>query len=137
MKKYPYQNTELKNLKRERWKDIPEFEMYFIVSNFGRIKRLKYELEYSDGRRYVKPEKIIKPVRMKIPNRFMMDNAYFLRTTITLYKQKHNFSLARLVYHGFNKPIKHEDEFFIILTKDGNGLDITPSKLIKASLSQK
>jgi len=137
MNKYPYQNIELKNIKGERWKDIPEFEMYFKVSNFGRIKRLEYELEYSDGRRYVKPEKIIKPVLMKIPNRFMMDCVYFLRTTITLYKQKYNFSIARLVYQCFKKPIKIEDESVVILTKDGNGLNIKPSNLIMASLSEK
>lgn len=111
--------------------------MYFKVSNFGRIKRLEYELEYSDGRRYVKPEKIIKHVLMKIPNRFMMDSVYFLRTTITLYKQKYNFSIARLVYQCFKKPIKLEDESVVILTKDGNGLNIKPSNLIMASLSEK
>lgn len=137
MNKYPYQNIELKNIKGERWKDIPGFEMYFKVSNFGRIKRLQYELEYSDGRLYVKPEKIIKPVLMNIPNRFMMDSVYFLRTTITLHKQKYNFSIARLVYQCFKKPIKIEDESVVILTKDGNGLNIKPSNLVMASLSEK
>src|SRR6185437_1530534 len=137
MYKYPYQNIELKNIKGERWKDISGFEMYFKVSNFGRIKRLEYELEYSDGRRYVKPEKIIKPVLMKIPNRFMRDSVYFLRTTITLYKQKYYFSTARLVYRYFKKPIKPEDESFVILAKDGNGRNIKPSNLIVASLSEK
>lgn len=64
MKKYPYQNLILKNIKGERWKDIPGLEMYFKVSTYGRVKRLEYELTYSDGRIYVKPEKIIKPVVM-------------------------------------------------------------------------
>lgn len=137
MKKYPYQNTELENLKGERWKDIPGFEMYFMVSNFGRIKRLEYELEYSDGRRYIKKPKIIKPVLMKIPNGFMKDHVYFLRTAITLYKQKYNFSLARLVYHCFKSPIKLNDESIVILTKDGNGQNIKASNLVKASISKK
>ena len=137
MTKYPYQNTGLTNLKGECWKDIPGLEMYFKISNYGRIKRLEYELEYSDGRLYIKPEKIIKPVLMKIPNRFMKDNVYFLRATITLFKQKYNFSLARLVYYCFKGPIKLNDESALILTKDGNGLNITPSNLIKASLAEK
>jgi NUMOD4 motif/NUMOD1 domain len=137
MKNYPYQNTELKNLKDERWKYIPGFEMYFMVSNYGRIRRLKYELEYSDGRVYIKPEKIIKPVLMILHNRFMNDNIYFLRVTITLYKQKYNFSLARLVYHCFKKPIKLHDESVVILTKDGDGRNIKPSNLQIASLSEK
>lgn len=78
MEKYAYQNLELRNIKGEQWKDIPGFEMYFKVSNYGRIKRLEYELEYSDGRVYIKPEKLIKPILMKIYNSFMNDNVFFL-----------------------------------------------------------
>ncbi len=137
MKKYPYQNTELQNIKGERWKDIPGLQMYFKVSNYGRIKRLEYELEYSDGRVYIKPGKIIKPVLMKIPNSFMKDNVHFLRTTITLNKQKYNFSLARLVYHCFKKPIESDEDLVVILAKDGNPLNITPSNLIMATISEK
>lgn len=137
MKKYPYQNTKLKNLKGERWKDIPGFEFYLMVSNYGRIKRLEYELEYSDGRRYIKPVRIIKPVLMKIPNGFMNDNVYFLRTFITLYKQRYNFSLARLVYHCFKRPIELHDESLVIIAKDGNGRNIKASNLVQASHSQK
>ena len=137
MKKYPYQNTELENIKGERWKDIPGLEMYFKVSNFCRIKRLEYELEYSDGRVYIKPEKIIKPVLTNVPNRFMNDTVYFLRATITLHKQKHNFSLARLVYHCFNEPFNMGDDSIVILAKDGNGANIRPANLKKASHSEK
>ncbi|HTE24654.1 NUMOD4 domain-containing protein [Flavitalea sp.] len=92
MKNYPYQNTELNNIKGERWKDIPGLEMYFKVSNFGRIKRLENELEYSDGRVYIKPEKIIKPVLMKIPNGFMMDNIISCELQL-LYTNKNIISL--------------------------------------------
>ncbi|MBK8787018.1 MAG: hypothetical protein IPN43_11135 [Chitinophagaceae bacterium] len=58
MKKYSYQNLEIKNMKGEKWKFIPGAELYFKVSNYGRIKRLEYELSYSDGRLYIKPEKL-------------------------------------------------------------------------------
>lgn len=62
---------------------------------------------------------------------------YFLRMRITLYKQKYNFSITRLSYQCFKKPIELEGESFVILTKDGNGLNIKPSDLIVASLSEK
>lgn len=137
MKKYPYQNTELQNIKGERWKDIPGVEMYFMVSNMGRIKRLEYEQVYSDGRVFIKPEKIIKPFLVKFPNGFVKDDIYFLRTAFTLYKQKYNFSVARLVYHCFIKPINLHDQSFVIMTKDGDGRNILPPNLIKASLSDK
>jgi len=134
MAKYPYENIELTNLKGERWKDIPGLEMYFRISNYGRVKRLRYELEYSDGRLYIKPEKIIKPVLMKISNRFIGDHTHFLRVTVTLFKQKYNFSLARLVYNSFKKTIEPNDGSVVILTKDGDGLNIIPSNLMIASL---
>jgi len=137
MKKYPYQNIELKNIKGERRKDIPGVERYFKVSNYGRIRRLEYELEYSDGRLYLKPEKIIKPVKMKVPNKFVNDHVFFLRTTVTLYKQKYNYSLARLVYHCFIKPFRIDDDSIVILTKDRNGLNIKPSNLKMASIAEK
>ncbi|HEY1870491.1 MAG TPA: NUMOD1 domain-containing DNA-binding protein [Chitinophagaceae bacterium] len=133
----PYQNLNLKSIKGEKWKDIPGLEMYAQVSNYGRIKRLAYELEYSDGRIFLKPEKILKPVIAKIPNRFTNDNIFFLRSAVTLFKQKYNFSIARLVYHCFKKPIDLSDESIVILTKDHNGLNVKPSNLIEASLSQK
>jgi hypothetical protein len=101
MKKYPYQNLSLKNIKGERWKDIPGLEMYFKVSDYGRVKRLEYELTYSDGRIYVKPEKIIKPVIKEIHNNFKNDDLFFLQISATLFKRKYNFSIARLVFNCF------------------------------------
>ena len=41
------------------------------------------------------------------------------------------------MYHCFNKPIKIDDAATVILTKDGNGLNIRPSNLIRASLFEK
>lgn len=136
-KRFPYQDLSLEPIKGEKWKDIPDLEMYVQVSNYGRIKRLAYELEYSDGRIYLKPEKIIKPIASKIPNPFTNDHLLFLRSAITLFRQKYNFSIARLVYHCFIKPIDLNDKTIVILTKDHNGLNIKPSNLAEASISQK
>lgn len=137
VKNYPYQNLFLENLRGEKWKDIPEQEMYFKISSYGRIKRLAYEQEYSDGRVFLRPERIIKPVLMKIYNKFTKDHIYFLRTAITLHKQKYYYSLARLVYHCFIEPIKEKDDSFVIIPKDGNGKNIRLSNLKKATLSEK
>ena len=124
-------------MKGERWKDIPGLEMYAKISNYGRFKRLEYELEYSDGRVYIKPEKIIKPALAKGENNFTKDNSYFLRVSFKLFKRTYNFSLARLVFRCFNKPFNLDDKTVIILTKDANGLNIKASNLIMASVSNK
>ena len=77
-------------MKGEKWKFIPGAELYFKVSNYGRIKRLEYELRYSDGRLYIKPEKIIKPTIRKTCNTFTNDNLFHLHTRFTLFKRKYN-----------------------------------------------
>ncbi len=48
--KYAYENRSLENMNREKWKDIVNLEGYFMISNFGRVKRQEYELEFTDGR---------------------------------------------------------------------------------------
>lgn len=39
-KRLPYLNKSLTSLKGERWKDVPDFEGIYKVSNFGRVKSL-------------------------------------------------------------------------------------------------
>ena len=135
--KYHYQNLSLKNIKGERWKDVPGLELYARISSYGRLKRLPYVLEYSDGRMFHKPEKIIKPVVVNIQNRFMNDSLFFLRTTITIHGQVYNFSPTRLVYHCFIKPFDLEDDTVLILTKNRDGLDIRLSNLKLGSHREK
>lgn len=136
-KEYPYQNRSLEDIEGEEWKDIPRLDMYFLVSNYGRIKRLQYMLEYNDGRKYLKSPRIIKPVLVKIPNEFTNDNIYFLRATVTLFKQKYNLSIARLVYFVFIKPFDIGSKDIVILCKDGDGRNIKTSNLQLANLHDK
>ena len=65
-KVYPYQNISLENLEGEVWEDVPGLERYFLISNFGRIKRQKYELQHPNGYVYKLPEKILKPKLEKL-----------------------------------------------------------------------
>ncbi|HUZ60670.1 MAG TPA: NUMOD4 domain-containing protein, partial [Hanamia sp.] len=75
---YPYQNTSLKSINGEKWKDILGLEGYFMVSNFGRVKRLEYEMTYRNGAIYIKPEKIIKPMIIRQKNKLKNDFTQFL-----------------------------------------------------------
>ncbi len=49
MKKYPYHTLDLKTIKDEKWKDIPDLDGYYQISSYGRIKRLEYEMEFKNG----------------------------------------------------------------------------------------
>lgn len=50
----------MKDSNIEEWRDIPEYEGYYQVSNFGVVKSLKRECVSPKGFRIV-PEKILKP----------------------------------------------------------------------------
>ena len=87
-KQYPYQNTSLENIKGERWEDIPGLDGYFMVSDYGRIKRLEYETQYRNGSIHVKPEKMIKARISKSPNKYKKDYINFLCASLALKKKR-------------------------------------------------
>ena len=60
-KDYPYQNVSLIDIKGEKWEDIPGVDGYFVVSNYGRVKRMKFQMQFDDGRIVTRKEMIIKP----------------------------------------------------------------------------
>jgi hypothetical protein len=135
--RYSYQNLSLKNIKDESWKDIPGLEGYFMISNFGRVKRLEYELPFKDGRVYIKEQMIIKPTLIKNPNCFVGDQTHFLRTTLNLGGTTYNFSIGRMVYHLFISSIDFENYDLLVIAKDGNGTNIRPSNLLLVTRSKR
>jgi len=137
LKEYPHEDLLLRNIKGEKWKDIPGLEGYFLISNFGRIKRLEYETQYRNGASYVKPEKIIKPSLVKQFNRYKKDYTFFLTDRVTLEGIRHTFMLLRLVYCCFVRRFDLADHTTVIQFKDGNNFNIRPSNLKKAMLSEK
>lgn len=48
-------------MKKEFWKDVPEYEGLYQVSTNGRVKSLKREVTYKDGRKRIFEEKILTP----------------------------------------------------------------------------
>ena len=54
-----YENFSLENLPNEEWRDVQGFPNY-AVSNFARVKRLKYIRYYLDGRVRHNEERIVK-----------------------------------------------------------------------------
>jgi hypothetical protein len=134
---YPFQHTELGDLKGEKWKPIPGLEGYFMVSNKGRVKWLYSERPNSIGLLMPYPELIITPYRQKTPNHFLNEHLVFLTITLKLDNTRYRFSLARLVYYWFVKKFDLQDKRTVILNKDYNTLNILPDNLVKADLFEK
>jgi NUMOD4 motif/NUMOD1 domain len=137
MKKYPHQNLSLKDLKGEYWKHILGYEGYFMISNLGRVKRLEYEMQYSDGVTYRRREKIMKPQILKAKNEFKNDYTNFLYNKFTLNKIVCNLSMARTLYNYFIAPFNLDDSNIVIVCKDGDGLNVSLKNLLLATLSDK
>ncbi|MDP4129462.1 MAG: NUMOD1 domain-containing DNA-binding protein [Bacteroidota bacterium] len=136
-KQYPYQNTSLKNIKGERWEDIPGLGGYFMVSNYGRIKRLEYETQYRNGAIHVKPEQITKPRIYKAPNKYKKDYSSFLCVKVVLNKRIYGFTIGRLVYDCFVNHFNTNDRGWYVICVDTDNFKIRPSNLKLVSVSEK
>ncbi|MBN9385146.1 MAG: hypothetical protein J0H74_30600 [Chitinophagaceae bacterium] len=131
-----YKDKEFRNRPGEQWKDIPGLEGYFMVSNHGRVRRMEYEMQYRDGRVYVKPEMIISPGVVQTPNRHKKDFQYFLTTRVKLNGQPHNFTLARLVYYCFVQKFNLDDLNLVLSYKDNDHFNLHPRNLILTTIPQ-
>lgn len=134
-KSYPYTNTSLANLKGELWKDIPFLDGSYLISNFGRIKRIAREVYTSGGKIMNFQEKIIRSYPEVQKNKSVGDEVYHLAASVTIEKRRYKFSIPRLVFHCFVKKINLGDYSLIVYAKDGNGKNIKPSNLRLTDLS--
>ena len=134
---YAYRNTDLRAIKGERWKDLPGLEGYFLISNYGRVKRCSYEMEYRNGAIYMKPAMIIKPSIVEHPNNFVGDTTHYLCARVTLSGSRYSFMIGRLVYYCFVQRFDLTDYDIQVVSKNGDNFDIHPSNLRAVTRSQK
>jgi hypothetical protein len=136
-KEYPYQNLSLEDQEGEEWEDIPGLDGYYLISNFGRIRRQQYEMQYRNGAIYIKPEKIIKPSVVKALNKFKKDFTCFLTGKVKVNGRKYGFMISRIVYYCFVEPFDMENRDVVIICNDTDNFNIYPSNLSMATRSQK
>lgn len=80
----------------EIWKDVPEYEGYYQVSNLGEVKSIKRTVKYKDGRIFKYPSKILKPKK---------DTRGYLQVGFNVSGAKSNHRIHRLVAETFiGKP---------------------------------
>lgn len=138
-KQYPYQNLSMKDIKGEQWDDVPGLDGYYLVSSFGRIKRLKREVVYPDGKIITLSEQIRVTALLNSPNNEIGDCTFHLHASMQVNKKSYRFSVRRLVYCCFVQKFALDDPSVLIIPKNGNGLDIRPTnlKMIKSIQQRK
>ena len=135
-KKYPYQNLSLKDIKGEKWEDIPGLDGYVQISSFGRVKRCEYERIYKSGAVYLKPEMILKSHVIKSYNQFKGDYNFFLTGKVCISGKIYVMMIARMVYYCFVAPFDLDDSDAWIICKDTDNFNMRPSNLKLVNRSQ-
>ena len=129
-KEYPYQNLSLKDMRGEEWKDAPDFEGYYEISNYGRVKSvgrwMYYKSLVKDG---YKREKIMKLQIRVLESPFNEDFLYYLNVGLQRDNYRKVFKVARLVYYLFVKKFPLNDITKIVQYKDCNGLNVRYNNL--------
>jgi len=131
----PYQNMDLKDMNGEIWKDIPGLEEYGMISNYGRVKRLAFEMYNSVGRLYRYEERIQKQKITTYFNMFKQDSRGHLNARIQISGVAHSISVGRIVYYCFVEKFDLSDRSIYISYKDYDALNPIPSNLFKTDHS--
>ena len=136
-KNYPYTETRLTDLEGETWEDIPFLYGLYLISSFGRVKRLAREVHATDGKVMRFSERIIRAYPDKVKNKSVGDEVYYLAASVVVENRRYKFSIPRIVYYCFVKKFSLDDYSLVVYAKDGNGKNIRPSNLRLTDLSGK
>lgn len=93
---------------KEEWKDIPNYDGYYQVSNYGNIKSLNRVIMRKDNKPYTQKEKILKPAK---------NNKGYNICVLTKNMKSKTFSIHRLVAEAFIPNPKNLPQ---VNHKDGN-----------------
>jgi hypothetical protein len=121
-------NLSTKTMPGEKWKDFPDYEGLYQVSNYGRVKALQ-KVTHGEKKMWM-PEKI-----KLLTVDFRTDNngkEIAGSTLVTLAKdgKKKTVSVPRNVYFLFVKKFKISDSNIRVYYKDGNTLNMHYKNLI-------
>ncbi|HEY8936105.1 MAG TPA: NUMOD1 domain-containing DNA-binding protein [Cyclobacteriaceae bacterium] len=123
-------NLSLEDMKGEEWLDIPGFDGYFKVSNFGRVWALKRPVFSITGKFYYINERIRKQNLVKYYNTYTKDYTEQLVLNLRFEGKAYRFLINRLVYNVFIAPIDFEKDGKLVVHKDGDNCNNRVENLV-------
>jgi hypothetical protein len=104
----------------------------YLLSNFGRVKRIEKDVIRKDGFICHLPERLKKPLvhRIKCVENNRQFTVYSLTSSVNDEAKKYSFVIARYVYYLFVEKFDISNHcFFKMAYKDGNPLNVLPENL--------
>jgi hypothetical protein len=120
-KRLPYLNKSLTSLKGERWKDVPDFEGIYKVSNFGRVKSLDRVIPHPRLKEQFVAGRILSQSVAKNRNIKTGEPMIDLRVSLSKDGVQYYYNTRRVVYSAFRKKIDYEKDGLYVINKDGDG----------------
>lgn len=130
-----WQNKDLADMEGEVWKSLPGLEDYGMISNYGRVKRLAFELENTNGKITHYKERIQAQKLTLYYNKYLKEHSGHLNARIQINRVIHSISVGRVVYYCFVEQFDLSDSKILISYKDYNRLNTTPENLFKTDIS--
>jgi hypothetical protein len=129
----------------EVWKDIPEFDGHYSISNFGRIWAAPRLVISSTNQLYFTKERIRKQSLTRYFNSYSKDHSLQLSVNLRYERKAYAFRVSRLVYHFFVGPINMKEDHLMVVHKDGDNCNnrydnlvlMTGTELYKRKLDTK
>src|SRR5690606_11441087 len=134
---YPFQDLSWDDLPEEQWKDIPQLEGYYQISNKGRVRRMAHRRTNASGFSIPVPGLMLCQQTKSTYNSFTQDYRFNLRFSATVNKSRHYITTARMVYYCFVKRFDLTDSGHIVLYKDGDSLNVSAENLELSNPTEK
>lgn len=113
-------NLNLEDIEGEEWADIPQFDGYYAISNFGRIWAIPRPVYSITGQHYYTKELIRKQVLVQYYNSFTKDYTDQLTVRLRYGPESYSFQVCRLVYELFVGPIDSKRPNLRVVHRDGD-----------------
>ncbi len=134
---YPFNNLSITTIKGERWKDIRDYEGYYQVSSFGRVRSLDRIIPHPRLYQQFVKGRILKQKIVKDSNRITGDNMISMQVSLALENTMHYYNVRRLVYSAFKKRIDFKKDGLYVINKDGNGFNNHVANLVLVTKAEK
>jgi hypothetical protein len=118
--KYAFMNLSLEPMEGEEWKDIPQFDGCYAVSNYGRIWATPRPVISITGQSYYTKERIRKQCLTKYYNAHTKDYTEQLSLHLRYEGKSYSLKVNRLVYEFFVAAPGIDMEDLLVVHNDGD-----------------